>query len=96
MSFAVYYNVGLPKKDGATSSGKRPVYLFSILASMVSNHKLSLRFMTDVSKVLYCGYPHAMTSGAWIGSNNLQGFVGAPIESLCGISITDICFTHEK
>ena len=40
--------------------------------------------------------PHATTNGAWIGSKILQGFVGAPIESLCEISITDIYFTHER
>lgn len=40
--------------------------------------------------------PHATTNGAWIGSKILQGCVGAPIESLCEISITDIYFTHER
>lgn len=40
--------------------------------------------------------PHATTNGAWIGSKILQGFVGAPIESLCEISVTDIYFTHER
>lgn len=40
--------------------------------------------------------PHATSNGAWIGSKILQGFVGAPIESLCEISITNIYFTHER
>lgn len=40
--------------------------------------------------------PHATKNGAWIGSKILQGFVGAPIESLCEISVTDIYFTHER
>lgn len=40
--------------------------------------------------------PHATTNGQWIGSKILQGFVGAPIESLCEISITDIYFQHER
>jgi hypothetical protein len=40
--------------------------------------------------------PHATSNGAWIGSKILQGFVGAPIESLVEISITDIYFTHER
>lgn len=26
----------------------------------------------------------------------LQGFVGAPIESLCEISVTDVYFAHER
>lgn len=40
--------------------------------------------------------PYTKSNGAWIGSKILQGFVGAPIESLCEISITDIYFTHER
>ncbi|TVY71170.1 putative MFS-type transporter [Lachnellula suecica] len=64
----------------ALQYGKRPVYLFSILAT--------LGIMIWV--------PHATSKGAWIGSKILQGFVGAPIESLCEISITDIYFTHER
>lgn len=40
--------------------------------------------------------PHATTNGQWIGSKILQGFVGAPIESLCEISITDVYFAHER
>lgn len=40
--------------------------------------------------------PHATTNSAWVGSKILQGAVGAPIESLCEISITDIYFTHER
>jgi MFS family permease len=40
--------------------------------------------------------PYTKTNGAWIGSKILQGFVGAPIESLVEISITDIWFTHER
>jgi hypothetical protein len=40
--------------------------------------------------------PHATSNGAWIGSKILQGFVGAPIESLCEISVTDVYFTHER
>ncbi|KAL3425467.1 hypothetical protein PVAG01_02258 [Phlyctema vagabunda] len=60
--------------------GKRPVFLFSLLAT--------LGIMLWV--------PHATTNGQWIGSKILQGFVGAPIESLCEISITDIYFTHDR
>ena len=64
----------------ALQYGKRPVYLFSMLAT--------LGIMIWV--------PHATTNGQWIGSKILQGFVGAPIESLCEISITDIYFTHDR
>ncbi|PQE16699.1 mfs transporter protein [Rutstroemia sp. NJR-2017a BBW] len=64
----------------ALQYGKRPVYLFSMLAT--------LGIMIWV--------PHATTNGAWIGSKILQGAVGAPIESLCEVSITDIYFTHER
>ncbi|KAI9743624.1 MAG: hypothetical protein M1818_002940 [Claussenomyces sp. TS43310] len=64
----------------ALQYGKRPVYLFSMLAT--------LGIMVWV--------PHARTNGQWIGSKLLQGFFGAPIESLCEISVTDIYFTHER
>ena len=34
--------------------------------------------------------PYTNTNGQWIASKLLQGFVGAPVESLCEISVTDI------
>ena len=34
--------------------------------------------------------PYTKTNGQWIASKILQGFFGAPIESLCEISVTDI------
>ena len=38
--------------------------------------------------------PYANTNGLWIASKLLQGFVGAPVESLCEISVTDIaCYS---
>ena len=40
--------------------------------------------------------PYTTTNGQWIASKILQGFFGAPIESLCEISVTDIYFTHER
>ncbi|CAD6440025.1 6505ea9c-ed63-4f6a-a8a3-9446c1d57371 [Sclerotinia trifoliorum] len=64
----------------ALQYGKRPVYLFSLLATL--------------GTMLWV--PHATTNSAWIGSKILQGAVGAPIESLCEVSITDIYFTHER
>ncbi|TGO34686.1 hypothetical protein BHYA_0186g00160 [Botrytis hyacinthi] len=64
----------------ALQYGKRPVYLFSMLATL--------------GTMLWV--PHATTNSAWIGSKILQGAVGAPIESLCEISITDIYFAHER
>ncbi|KAF4633614.1 hypothetical protein G7Y89_g4506 [Cudoniella acicularis] len=64
----------------ALQYGKRPVYLFSLLATL--------------------GFtmwgPYAKTNGQWIASKILQGFFGAPIESLCEISMTDIHFTHNR
>ncbi|RQM06462.1 hypothetical protein DH86_00002331, partial [Scytalidium sp. 3C] len=64
----------------ALQYGKRPVYLFSMIATLA----------------IMLWVPHATTNGQWIGSKILQGFVGAPIESLCEISVTDIYFTHER
>ncbi|GKU13460.1 unnamed protein product [Fusarium langsethiae] len=40
--------------------------------------------------------PHARSNGQWIANKILQGFFGAPIESLCEISISDTYFTHER
>lgn len=34
--------------------------------------------------------PYTKTNGQWIASKLLQGFFGAPIESLCEISVADI------
>ena len=40
--------------------------------------------------------PYTKTNGQWIASKILQGFFGAPVESLCEISVTDLYFTHER
>ena len=34
--------------------------------------------------------PYTTTNGQWIASKLLQGFFGAPVESLCEISVADI------
>ncbi|CAG8960227.1 hypothetical protein HYFRA_00012745 [Hymenoscyphus fraxineus] len=60
--------------------GKRPVYLFSVLATL---------------GITMWG-PYVETSGQWIASKILQGFVGAPVESLPEISMTDISFTYKR
>lgn len=64
----------------ALQYGKRPVYLISILAT--------------AGIMIWAA--HTNTNGQWIASKVLQGFVGAPIESLCEVSITDVYFTHER
>ena len=64
----------------ALQYGKRPVYLFSILATMC----------------IQVWAPYTTTNGQWIANKILQGFFGAPIESLCEISVTDIYFQHER
>jgi MFS family permease len=56
------------------------VYLFSLLATLA----------------IMVWVPYTKTNGQWIASKILQGFFGAPIESLCEISVTDIYFTHER
>lgn len=40
--------------------------------------------------------PYTTSNGQWIASKILQGFLGAPIESLCEISVTDVYFQHER
>lgn len=64
----------------ALQYGKRPVYLFSLLATMA----------------IMIWAPYTKSNGQWIANKILQGFFGAPIESLCEISVTDIYFTHER
>ncbi|OQU99867.1 hypothetical protein CLAIMM_05440 [Cladophialophora immunda] len=64
----------------AQQYGKRPVYLFSLLATMA----------------IMLWAPYTTSNGQWIANKILQGFFGAPIESLCEISVSDIYFTHER
>lgn len=71
---------GLIWQPLALQYGKRPVYLLSILATLATQ----------------VWAPYTKTNGQWIASKIVQGFVGAPIESLCEISVTDIYFTHER
>jgi MFS family permease len=40
--------------------------------------------------------PYTTSNGQWIANKILQGFLGAPIESLCEISVTDVYFQHER
>lgn len=64
----------------ALQYGKRPVYLISILATMATQ----------------VWAPYTTSNGQWIANKILQGFLGAPIESLCEISVTDVYFQHER
>ncbi|KAK9234239.1 major facilitator superfamily domain-containing protein [Lipomyces kononenkoae] len=64
----------------ASQYGKRPIYLLSIL----------------VTGAIMVWAPYTKSDGQWIANKILQGFFGAPIESLCEISMADICFTHER
>ena len=63
----------------ALQYGKRLVYLFSILATM------AIQVWSLYAKI----------NGQWIANKILQGFFGAPIESLCEISVTDVYFTYD-
>lgn len=58
----------------ALQYGKRPVYLFSMLSGA------AVQFWA----------PYTRSNGQWIANKILQGFLLAPIESLCETSITDI------
>lgn len=64
----------------ALQYGKRPVYLFSLLATLA----------------VLAWAPVTVSNGQWIANKTLQGFFGAPIESLCEISVTDVYFQHER
>lgn len=39
---------------------------------------------------------YCTSNGQWVASKILQGFLGAPIESLCEITVSDIYFEHER
>ncbi|KAL4787418.1 major facilitator superfamily domain-containing protein [Aspergillus varians] len=60
--------------------GKRPVYLFTTLCTMI----------------IMLWAPFTTSNGQWIANKTLQGFFGAPLEALCEISMTDIWFAHER
>lgn len=64
----------------AQQYGKRPVYLFSMLALIGFNIWL----------------PFLHSSGEWTASKILTGFFYAPVESLPQISITDMTFEHDR
>lgn len=64
----------------AIQYGKRPVYLVSLVAT--------------VGLMIWAA--HVKTNGQWIANKLLQGFFGAPVESLVEISLTDMYFTHER
>ncbi|CAH0044828.1 unnamed protein product [Clonostachys solani] len=64
----------------ALQYGKRPTYLFSLVANVI---------------VLACA-PLCTTSGPYLANRILLGFFGAPVESLAEISITDIWFAHQR
>ncbi|KIW21959.1 uncharacterized protein PV07_12635 [Cladophialophora immunda] len=64
----------------ALQYGKRPVYLLSTIGTMAA--------------MIWAPYTYSQPT--WIASKVLQGFFGAPIESLCAISVTDLYFVHER
>ncbi|OAL39773.1 hypothetical protein AYO20_01170 [Fonsecaea nubica] len=64
----------------AQKYGKRPMYLLSLI--------------TTLGIMLWL--PHISSGPEWIASKILQGFVGAPVETLIEISIADVFFVHER
>lgn len=65
----------------AQQYGKRFVYLLSMLLTLVGQ----------------VWTPFAASSSAhWIGCKIFQGFVQAPIESLCEVTVSDVWFEHER
>ncbi|KAH7126064.1 major facilitator superfamily domain-containing protein [Dactylonectria macrodidyma] len=64
----------------AQKLGKRPVYLLSLLGTL--------------GMMLWA--PYTKSNGQWIANKVIQGMFGAPIESLCEISVADVYFTHER
>ena len=64
----------------ALQYGKRPAYLISLAGSIII---MGLA-------------PLCTTNGPYLANKILQGFFGAPVESLCEISMMDIWFAHER
>lgn len=64
----------------AMQYGRRPVYLFSTLATAL----------------LSVWQPYITTNGVWIAAKILAGFVTSPIEALPEASISDLFFEHER
>lgn len=60
--------------------GKRPVYLVSVLGTAL----------------IQLWAPNVTTSGQWIGSKIVQGFLGASVESLGEVTVADVWFEHER
>lgn len=74
----------------AQKFGKRPVYLLSLLGTTVSHyHSLRVSAITHGHQGIMIWAPHATTNGQWIANKVLQGTFGAPVESLCEISVSD-------
>ena len=64
----------------ALQYGKRPVYLFTLLAAVV----------------ILATAPLCKEPGPYLANRIILGFFGSPVESLCEISVTDIWFSHER
>ncbi|CVK91413.1 related to transporter protein HOL1 [Fusarium mangiferae] len=64
----------------ALQYGKRPIYLFSLLATIV----------------ILATAPLCKEPGPYLANRIILGFFGSPVESLCEISIADIWFTHQR
>lgn len=64
----------------AIQYGKRPMFLVSIAGT--------------VAVMVWTAY--CRDSGNWIARSVLQGFFGAPVESLAEVALTDIYFQHQR
>ncbi|ORY59988.1 major facilitator superfamily transporter [Pseudomassariella vexata] len=64
----------------ALQYGKRPAYLFSLIANIA----------------ILGTAPLCTTRNTYLANRILLGLFGSPVESLCEISITNIWFSHER
>lgn len=55
-----------------------------------------LRSSYSFSQGIMVWAPYTTTNGEWIASKVLQGFFGAPAESLCEVTVTDIVSAELK
>ena len=77
----LFYGIGcFAFQPLALQYGKRPVYVFSMLATAL----------------VCVWPPYTKTKGEWIGSKVVQGFFGSAIESLPEITVSDLFFEHQR
>ncbi len=80
----------------ALQYGKRPIYLISLLLTLVSLIRAIVYSYNNEFQGVTVSVPYLRSPGTWLLCKVLAGFVGAPIESLGEISVADVYFSHQR